>query len=143
MSAAELLRALVRKVAFGFAVAVIVSPAILVFLWMLSLSLKPDIETLDYPPSLLPETPTLENFIAVFRDSPFLRYTINSIVVSFSATSAPNRGPTETSMPSSSASSRASAAASVSPGLTLPPGNSHRPASSGGRAMKSHPSSLK
>ncbi|MBI3512610.1 MAG: carbohydrate ABC transporter permease [Proteobacteria bacterium] len=86
MSPAELLRALVRKVAFGFAVAVIVSPAILVFLWMLSLSLKPDIETLDYPPSLLPETPTLDNFVAVFRDSPFLRYTINSIIVSFSAT---------------------------------------------------------
>jgi multiple sugar transport system permease protein len=86
MTVGEMLRMAVRKLAFGFAVAVIVSPAILVFLWMLSLSLKPDIETLDYPPSLLPESPTLDNFISVFRDSPFLRYTINTIIVSFSAT---------------------------------------------------------
>lgn len=78
--------ALLRKLGFGFAVAVIVSPAILVFLWMLSLSLKPDIETLDYPPTLLPQVPTFDNFISVFRDSPFLLYTWNSIVVSVSAT---------------------------------------------------------
>ncbi len=82
----DMARLVLRKLAFGFAVAVIVSPAILVFLWMLSLSLKPDIETLDYPPTLLPQAPTVENFVSVFRDSPFLRYTINSIVVSFSAT---------------------------------------------------------
>jgi multiple sugar transport system permease protein len=86
LTAAEIARLVLRKLAFGFAVAVIVSPAILVFLWMLSLSLKPDIETLDYPPTLLPQAPTFDNFISVFRDSPFLRYTINSIVVSFSAT---------------------------------------------------------
>jgi multiple sugar transport system permease protein len=86
MSAAALLRAGLRKLGFGFMVAVIVSPAILVFLWMLSLSLKPEIETLDYPPSLLPAAPTLDNFIAVFRDSPFLRYTLNSIIVSTTAT---------------------------------------------------------
>ena len=86
MTGGDMARLVLRKLAFGFAVAVIVSPAILVFLWMLSLSLKPDIETLDYPPTLLPQAPTIENFVSVFRDSPFLRYTINSIVVSFSAT---------------------------------------------------------
>ncbi len=86
MTAARLLPRLLRKASFGFAVAVIVSPAILVFLWMLSLSLKPDIETLDYPPTLLPRTPTLDNYVAVFRDNPFLRYTINSVIVSMSAT---------------------------------------------------------
>jgi hypothetical protein len=44
-SAARLrLRRIVRKLAFAFAVAVIVSPAILVFLWMLSLSLKNELE---------------------------------------------------------------------------------------------------
>jgi len=79
-------RRLLGRLGFGFAVAVIVSPAILVFLWMLSLSLKPDIETLDYPPTLLPRVPTLDNFVAVFRDSPFLLYTWNSVVVSVSAT---------------------------------------------------------
>jgi multiple sugar transport system permease protein len=77
---------LLRKLGFGFAVVVIVSPAVLVFLWMLSLSLKPDIETLDYPPTLLPQVPTFDNFISVFRDSPFLLYTWNSIRVSVTAT---------------------------------------------------------
>jgi multiple sugar transport system permease protein len=86
MSAAEKLRVGLRRLGFGFMVAVIVSPAILVFLWMLSLSLKPEIETLDYPPSLIPAAPTLDNFVSVFRDSPFLRYTLNSIIVSTTAT---------------------------------------------------------
>lgn len=86
MSAAATLRALARKLGFAFVVAVIVSPAILVFLWMLSLSLKPEIENLDFPPSFLPSQPTLENFVAVFRDSPFALYTLNSLIVSFSAT---------------------------------------------------------
>jgi multiple sugar transport system permease protein len=86
MSAAQLLRVGLRKLGFGFMVAVIVSPAILVFLWMLSLSLKPEIENLDYPPTFIPETFTLDNFVAVFRDSPFALYTLNSIMVSTTAT---------------------------------------------------------
>jgi multiple sugar transport system permease protein len=53
---------------------------------MLSLSLKPEIENLDYPPKFIPETFTLDNFIAVFRDSPFALYTLNSIIVSVTAT---------------------------------------------------------
>ena len=40
------LRRIANRVAFGFAVFVIVSPAILVFLWMLSLSFKPEIENI-------------------------------------------------------------------------------------------------
>src|ERR1700739_2532273 len=47
--------------------------------------------------------------------------------------SSPRRSPTATSTPSSSTSSRANASGSVSPGATLPPGNSQRPANSGGR----------
>ena len=48
-----------RKIGFWFAVAVIVSPAILVFLWMLSLSLKNEIENITYPPVFIPDPPTL------------------------------------------------------------------------------------
>ena len=66
------------KLAFGFAVLVIVSPAALVFLWMLSLSLKTEIENIAYPPIFIPATPTLDNFAEVFRASPFARYTLNS-----------------------------------------------------------------
>jgi multiple sugar transport system permease protein len=79
------LRKICAKLAFGFAVLVLVSPAALVFLWMLSLSLKTEIENIAYPPVFIPATPTLDNFIAVFRASPFARYTLNSVIVTGSA----------------------------------------------------------
>jgi multiple sugar transport system permease protein len=79
------LRRMCAKLAFGFTVLVIVSPAALVFLWMLSLSLKTEIENIAYPPIFIPATPTLDNFAEVFRASPFARYTLNSIVVTGSA----------------------------------------------------------
>ena len=52
-----------------FAVFAIVSPAILVFLWMLSLAFKPEIENIAYPPIFIPESPTLANFARVFEAS--------------------------------------------------------------------------
>jgi multiple sugar transport system permease protein len=66
----------------AFSILVLVSPAVLVFLWMLSLSLKPEIDNLAYPPVFIPSAPTLDNFAAVFRESPFLLYLKNSLVVS-------------------------------------------------------------
>jgi multiple sugar transport system permease protein len=80
------LRRIANRVAFGFAVFVIVSPAILVFLWMLSLSFKPEIENIAYPPIFIPEHPTLANFARVFEASPFGRYLVNSLIVTGSAT---------------------------------------------------------
>ncbi len=74
------------RAAFALAVFVIVSPAILVFLWMLSLSLKTEIENIAYPPVFVPETPTLANFVQVFEASPFGRYLANSLIVTGSAT---------------------------------------------------------
>jgi multiple sugar transport system permease protein len=80
------LRGLIGRIGFAFAVVVIVSPALLVFLWMLSLSLKNDIDNIAFPPVFIPDPPTLSNFIQVFQDSPFLLYTWNSIIVTGSAT---------------------------------------------------------
>ncbi|MBV8652398.1 MAG: carbohydrate ABC transporter permease [Alphaproteobacteria bacterium] len=80
------LRGFLGRVGFALSVVVIVSPALLVFLWMLSLSLKNDIDNIAYPPVFIPDPPTLANFIQVFRDSPFLLYTWNSIIVTGSAT---------------------------------------------------------
>jgi multiple sugar transport system permease protein len=79
-------RRVVNRIAFAATVFVIVSPAILVFLWMLSLSLKTEIENIDYPPVFIPGTPTLANFIQVFQSSPFGRYLVNSLIVTGSAT---------------------------------------------------------
>jgi multiple sugar transport system permease protein len=80
------IRGLLGRIGFAVSVGVIVSPALLVFLWMLSLSLKNEIDNIAYPPIFIPNPPTLDNFVQVFRDSPFLLYTWNSIIVTGSAT---------------------------------------------------------
>ena len=80
------LRLLARKLGFALAVFVIVSPAILVFLWMLSLSLKNEIENTAYPPVLIPTEWAWRNYVAVFEQNPFLLYTWNSIIVSGTST---------------------------------------------------------
>jgi multiple sugar transport system permease protein len=76
------MRKALDRALLAFSILVLVSPAILVFLWMLSLSLKPEIDNLAYPPVFIPSAPTLDNFAAVFRESPFLLYLKNSLVVS-------------------------------------------------------------
>ncbi|HMK68132.1 MAG TPA: carbohydrate ABC transporter permease [Stellaceae bacterium] len=80
------IRRLANRAGFAFALVVMVSPAVMVFLWMLSLSLKTEIENIAYPPVFIPETPTLDNFRHVFESSPFGRYILNSLVVTGSAT---------------------------------------------------------
>ena len=75
-----------RKIGFWLSVIVIVSPAILVFLWMLSLSLKNEIDNLAYPPVFIPSPPTFANFVQVFEQNSIGRYLWNSIVVSGGAT---------------------------------------------------------
>src|SRR3954453_11280251 len=65
---------------------VLISPALLLFLWMLSLSLKNEVDNTAFPPVFIPNPPTLANFIDVFEKNDFLNYTWNSVVVSFSAT---------------------------------------------------------
>jgi multiple sugar transport system permease protein len=79
-------RRALRKLGFWMSVVVIVSPAILVFLWMLSLSLKNEIDNLAYPPVFIPNPPTLHNFVQVFADNSMGLYFWNSIVVSGCAT---------------------------------------------------------
>src|SRR4051794_40398463 len=80
------LRRALRKVAFALSVAVIVSPAILVFLWMLSLSLKNELDNSTYPPVFIPSPATLRNFVQVFTENSMGLYFWNSIVVSGGAT---------------------------------------------------------
>jgi multiple sugar transport system permease protein len=69
-----------------FAVLMLISPAVLVFLWMLSLSLKTELDNTAFPPVFIPNPPTLQNFIDVFQKNDFLTYTVNTVIVSFSAT---------------------------------------------------------
>jgi multiple sugar transport system permease protein len=60
----------------------IVSPAILVFLWMLSLSLKNELDNTSYPPVFWPSEPAWYNYVTIFEQNPFLLYTWNSLIVS-------------------------------------------------------------
>ncbi len=76
------------RIGFYVCVAVLVSPALLVFLWMLSLSLKNEVDNTAFPPVFIPNPPTLSNFADVFRKNDFLQYALNSVIVSFSATGA-------------------------------------------------------
>lgn len=75
-----------RRLLLYFAVFLVVSPAIFVFLWMLSLSLKYEIDNIAYPPVFIPSPPTLDNYAKIFRESNYVLYTTNSVIVSGAAT---------------------------------------------------------
>ncbi len=79
-------RRLLGRVALYLSVLVLISPALLVFLWMLSLSLKNEADNTAFPPVFIPFPPTLANFRDVFEKNDFVNYTLNSVIVSFSAT---------------------------------------------------------
>ena len=80
------LQKIAGRVGLYFAVLMLVSPALLFFLWTLSLSLKNEIDNMAFPPVFIPWPPTLNNFVDVFAKNDFLTYTINSVIVSFTAT---------------------------------------------------------
>jgi len=75
-----------RRAGLYFAVLVIVSPALLFFLWMLSLSLKPEVDNISYPPVLIPSALAWSNYAQVFAENSFGRYFVNSLIVTGCAT---------------------------------------------------------
>lgn len=75
-----------NRIALFFVALVIVSPVVLFFLWMLSLSLKFEIDNGAYPPILIPDRFAWQNYVQVFRENDFLLYFWNSILVTGSAT---------------------------------------------------------
>jgi multiple sugar transport system permease protein len=81
MTRARGLKRIAGKCGFALSLLVLVSPAILVFLWMLSLSLKNDADNTAFPPIFIPNPPTLDNFRDVFAKNNFLLYLWNSILV--------------------------------------------------------------
>ncbi|MDR3435765.1 carbohydrate ABC transporter permease [Telmatospirillum sp.] len=75
-----------RKLGLVFAVFLIVSPALLFFIWMVSLSVKFEIDNGAYPPILIPEHFAWKNYTSVFESNNFLLYFKNSIIVTGAAT---------------------------------------------------------
>jgi multiple sugar transport system permease protein len=80
------MRRVLDRALLALCVFLLVSPAISVFLWMLSLAFKNEVDNLAYPPVFVPSDPTFNNFLTVFRETPFFRYLGNSLIVSGSAT---------------------------------------------------------
>ena len=70
----------------GVLVLLVVSPALLFFLWMLSLSLKYEIDNGAYPPIFIPTRIAWQNYAEVFSSNNFLLYLWNSVVVTGGAT---------------------------------------------------------
>ena len=80
------LRRWLGKLGLYLTALLLISPALLVFLWMASLAFKNEVDNMAFPPVFIPDPPTLNNFVDVFEKNDFLTYTINSIIVSFGAT---------------------------------------------------------
>jgi len=79
--ATRLRRALVYAAAIGFAL-VMIAP----FAFMVSTAFKPHAFVLEIPPQLIPEEPTLDNFVRAWSSGDFPRYLLNSVVVTVVST---------------------------------------------------------
>jgi multiple sugar transport system permease protein len=51
------------------------------FFWMITTSLKPSSESLQYPPTPVPQTITFDYYVQLFTELDFGRYTINTVVL--------------------------------------------------------------
>ena len=66
----------------------VVGSVVMIFpvLWMVSTSFKPPTEVLLWPPTLLPQAPTLANYATVFDTIPIVRFFLNSVLISVVST---------------------------------------------------------
>jgi len=79
-------RAFAKTAGFYGLVIVVMLPTAFVFYWMITLSLKPQIEAAAFPPSFFHFTVTFKGYVEVFAKHPFLLYTWNSLVVAAGTT---------------------------------------------------------
>lgn len=56
------------------------------FYWMFATSLKHDKEIYGYDATLIPENPTLDGYVTILRDTPYLIYLRNSTIVAVGST---------------------------------------------------------
>jgi multiple sugar transport system permease protein len=59
---------------------------LLPMIWMLATSFKPGSEIIVWPPRLLPQMPTLDNYRGLFAAAPFLQFFGNSVFLSVAST---------------------------------------------------------
>src|SRR5574341_16766 len=56
------------------------------FYWMIATSLKPDKEIYGYEATLIPQAPTLMNYVRIFQETPYLLFFRNSVTVAVGST---------------------------------------------------------
>jgi multiple sugar transport system permease protein len=74
-------RAVAGTVVWYVAVSAIAVVMVAPLVWTLATSFKPASEIVSGALSLVPDNPTVDNFVQVFRDVPFGRYFVNSLVL--------------------------------------------------------------
>lgn len=74
----------VRRFFFGLLMICIAVPVLFPFLWMLTSSLKTQVDIVAWPPRLI-FAPIIGNYVKVFAEQNFLRYFINSMVIGVTA----------------------------------------------------------
>ena len=77
----EMNRKTLRRAGLMFAAFVLLSPAVLFFIWMLSLSLQMRIDNSATPPILIPTNVAWSNYADVFNSNRFFLYFRNSLIV--------------------------------------------------------------
>jgi len=80
------LRYILEKIGVMILVLIIVSPAVLFFIWMFSLSVKFEIDNAAYPPILIPERFAWKNYVSVIESNRFFLFFTNSLIVTGTAT---------------------------------------------------------
>jgi len=79
-----------QRIGFTIALyAVLITASLMVLaplFWVVSAAFKPSGEIFSYPPTFLPQAPTLDNFSRLFTEMPIFRYLINSTFIATSHT---------------------------------------------------------
>jgi multiple sugar transport system permease protein len=76
----------IRTAGFYALVIAVMLPMVFVFYWMVTLSLKTQVEAAGYPPHFFRFAVTFKNYAEVFARNPFLLYIWNSLVVAAGST---------------------------------------------------------
>lgn len=75
-----------RRLGLWLLLALFLAPTLFVFYWMVTLSLKTQVQATAYPPVLVPTQLTLQGYEQVFTRSPFVQFTANSFLIAVAST---------------------------------------------------------
>lgn len=75
-----------RGILFWLFLIIIMLPVVFVFYWMIATSLKTQIQNISFPPIIINFTPTLSNYQRLLSQTPYLKQTLNTLVISLGST---------------------------------------------------------